>query len=214
MTNHSRRTMDIIAGSALSSRATLEATYMMTEDVLRRGVPGDLVECGVFAGAQIAAMALAFRDHFDDSRFPLMARDRFGWPLQCGKFRIHLFDSFTGIPQCGPHDEQFLASGKQAGESACSRDQVEENLKRWELPKWLFVWHEGLFEDTISVCRIGKIALLRLDGDLYESTKACMPLLDLVSPGGWVIVDDYHLTGCRKAIHEKVVPGPIYWIKD
>lgn len=207
-----RALLDSIAGSALSTRETLYSTYWFTRRVLEEGIPGDLVECGVYAGAQIAAMYQAWSDSFEAMRETATGVER----------RIHLFDSFTGIPQCGKHDEEFQASGKQPGESTCSRLDVENNLRRWGVPDWMLVWHEGLFADTVPYCNndnwalfgippLKQIALLRLDGDLYESTRDCMPLIDLVSPGGWIICDDYHLSGCRKAIHEKVIPSPVYW---
>ncbi len=61
---------------------------------------------------------------------------------------------------------------------------------------------------------VEKIAVLRLDGDLYDSTKVCLEQLEpLVSRGGWVIVDDFNLSGCRKAVLEHVVPAPVYWRK-
>jgi hypothetical protein len=103
---------------------------------------------------------------------------------------------------------------------------VKENLFHWHLPADLFVFHEGWFQDTIPKVVMGPIALLRLDGDLYESTKVCLEgLYPKVSKGGWVIVDDYALTGCRKAVHEyldriglspKIIPvegggGPVFW---
>ena len=60
---------------------------------------------------------------------------------------------------------------------------------------------------------IGPIAALRLDGDLYASTKVCVDVLvPKVSKGGWVIVDDYHLSGCRQAVTEALgYPAPVYF---
>jgi len=94
-------------------------------------------------------------------------------------------------------------------------------MQRWGIPSELLVYHEGLFSPTIPdyclkrVSDFGppwEIALLRLDGDLYESTKTCIEfLLPRVSRGGWVCVDDFNLSGCRQAVMEKIVPSPIYW---
>jgi hypothetical protein len=65
---------------------------------------------------------------------------------------------------------------------------------------------EGWFQDTLPGIqhKIGDIALLRLDGDLYESTMVCLDnLYDNVVAGGIIIIDDYSsLTGARKAVHD------------
>src|SRR6185503_11900481 len=108
------RTMTATLGqmgwAALSSSATLEASYELARMTLELGVPGDFVECGVFAGVQCAAMAKALMD--------FGARTR----------KVHLFDTFTGIPMAGPKDTEFLAAGHTAGLSACSLEQVQEYM--------------------------------------------------------------------------------------
>jgi hypothetical protein len=200
-----------VAGSALCYIETLEATYDIATALIRRGIPGDFVETGVFAGAHCAVMAKAIMDWENNPE--LKTR------------RVHLFDSFTGIPQAGPLDIEFLEAGKKPGESTCSRQQVKAYMTAWGIPSELLVYHEGLFSETVPpfldeqsvkspmytpAIRAG-IALLRLDGDLYESTKDCMPLLDHVSRGGYVIVDDFNLSGCRQALFEKCIPAPIMW---
>lgn len=193
---------DAVAARALSTRETLRATYDLASSVLRNGVAGDFVECGVFAGANAAAMARAPMDHG-----PANGR------------RLHLFDSFRGIPEAGPEDVEFLEAGHRAGLSACSLEQVQANMAAWCIDPDLLVYYRGSFENTVLVAAdpiigIGAIAVLRLDGDLYESTKVCMEhLYPKVSAGGWVIVDDFHLSGCRKAVNEFVSPGPIYFLK-
>jgi O-methyltransferase len=209
--------LDRVAQTALCYRETLEATYDIATSLLSRGIPGDFVECGVFAGSHCAVMARAIMDynlHVRANERPDVrstARDLRG-------MRVHLFDSFTGIPQAGPNDIEFLEAGKKPGESTCSRAQVEAYMKEWGIPSELLVYHEGLFSETIPTFVLAAnlikvpIALLRLDGDLYESTKVCVEyLLPLVSRGGWVCVDDFNLSGCRQALLEKVVPAPIYW---
>ena len=64
---------------------------------------------------------------------------------------------------------------------------------------------KGWFQDTLPEYKgnVGKIALLRLDGDWYESTRCCLEnLYGNVVAGGWVIADDYQLPGCRRAVDE------------
>ncbi len=190
--------LDDVCQSALAHRETVEATYDLARVCLERRVPGDFVECGVFAGAQCAAMAKAMLD----------------WGTITGK-RVHLFDSFQGLPPARECDEEIFAKhgARLSGEAVCSLEQVQANMRRWGIPDELLVYHKGWFCDTIprAYADIKAIALLRLDADLYESTRDAMALYPLVSRGGWVIVDDWNLTGTRKAVDEIVVPAPIYW---
>lgn len=197
--------IDMLAPHCLGWKETIQATYMMARDVIDRGIPGDFVECGVYAGAECAIMARAITDAAKGFR------------------RVHLFDSFQGIPKPGDEDQEFIASGNPEGDACCPIDGVRGNMQKWGVNEDLLVYHPGWFEDTMPILATelcdrvfpdSKIALLRLDGDLYESTKTCMKYLyPLVSRGGWVIVDDYQLTGCRKAIHEVNIPAPMYFEK-
>lgn len=190
-----------IAQSALSYGQTVEATYDIAASVLARGVPGDFVECGVYAGAQCAAMACALLDGGSH----VFSR------------RVHLYDSFAGLPAATPTDEEIWAHhGPKTGEAACSIFDVQRNMNRWGIPAELLKYHAGWFEQSLpGVDRTdfpNGIALLRLDADLYSSTKLCMEYLyPLMSDGGWVIVDDWNLSGTRKAVQESVIPAPIYW---
>lgn len=212
--------LDDVAQSALCSRATLQATYDAACSVIRNGVPGDLVECGVWAGANSAAMARAIQDQYCTGQGSSL-----GWFTPR---KVHLFDSFEGIPQAGEHDTEYLEAGHAAGLSACSIETTQQQMKAWGIPDELLVYHKGWFSETVPRARIcnglsdlkqRRIALLRLDGDLYESTKVCLEhLYPLVSPGGIVIVDDWVLSGCRKACQDYFgpagTPGPIYFTKE
>lgn len=208
---------EMVCQSALGHRTSQEETYDLARLVLQRGIPGDFVECGVYAGASCALMAQALIDaeYSDRSTVP--------YDYSRSNRRVHLFDSFAGIPPPGPHDHQLRAN--VGGESACSFEDVKANMRAWGIPMDLLVWHPGYFQDTIPLAvgnyvgrltapLIVSIALLRLDGDLYESTRVCLDCLyPLVSPGGYVIIDDYDLDGCREAVHEYIHPAPAVWRK-
>lgn len=211
-----------LTGVLLGHITTIEATYEIAMSALRLGIPGDFCECGVFAGAQSAAMARAILDHDYDVDLGADVTE---------KRRVHLFDSFQGIPAAGPEDNDYRAGGHQPGTAECSLGQVKAYMKGWGVPEELLVYHEGLFRHTVpraagfgvpspdgeigAAQHIEHISVLRLDGDLYESTKVCMEYLyPLVSPGGFVICDDWNLDGCRKAVYETVCPAPIYWRKS
>ena len=173
------------------------------EDVHRKGIAGDLVECGVWSGGGLALMAL--------------------WDLRQGSSRrYHAFDSFEGLPPPTVEDnevyERFVANRGEEGIAAAGQlvktgvcqgdgaDSVRQFFHRLGIPPERSVFHVGWFQDTVPVAAktIGPIAILRIDGDWYDSTRVCLEhLYDLVSPGGWVIIDDYGaFSGCRKAVDE------------
>jgi len=168
-----------------STWQTIELTYYFCKDAVDKGIEGDFVECGVAAGNNFGAMLLAGRK---------------GWG----------FDSFEGIPWCSDKDDiqpgmsgkPKFTKGESSGISSHSMEGVISNLEIWgcgdnyELVK-------GWFKDTIPNNKIEKIAVLRLDGDLYESTMTPLKYLySKLSIGGYLIIDDWELGGCRKAFYE------------
>lgn len=196
----------LVARRALCNLPTIFATYWDTRACLSAGILGDLVECGVFAGAQPAVMARACLD--------ANALDR----------RVHLFDSFVGIPHAGPKDIEIRKCIGDAGDgrlissgvSAYSLEDVQQNMAEWGIPPEMLAYHPGWFQETMPTAAISAIALLRLDGDLYESTLVCLRhLYPKLSMGGWCIIDDYALDGCQAAVREYLggLPGPLYWQK-
>jgi hypothetical protein len=190
--------MHVVTQSALGWALTVQTTYRMALDAIARKVPGDFVECGVYAGAQSAVMARAIMDSGEKNRL------------------VHLYDSFTGIPAAGPEDIEFLQVEHPEGLSACTLEQVMGNMDAWGIHPELLRYHSGDFRHTVPTSRHTAIAVLRLDGDLYRSTKVCMDhLVPRVSPGGWIIADDFDLSGARKAVleHNKSF-GPMYWMQQ
>ena len=82
-------------------------------------------------------------------------------------------------------------------------DGVKNNLINWGLTLAGTCFVKGWFQDTVPKNNHGPIAILRLDGDLYASTKICLEhLYKKVVPGGFIIIDDYGLAGCKKAVDE------------
>jgi len=136
-----------------------------------------------------------------------------------GERQLHFFDSFQGLPNpvASEYESWMLdswgiskedANGSLVGTNAlvATQQQVEEAvIKIGGYPEKLIKFHVGWFQDTVPPAskEIGPIALLRLDGDLYESTMVCLrDLYPLVVDGGFVIIDDYGLSGCRRAIED------------
>ena len=156
--------------------------------VLDDDVPGDLVETGVWRGGATILMRGALAAWED--------ADRSVW----------VADSFRGLPSpdaaAYPSDRGVDLSGIEA--LAVSRDEVAANFARYGLLDDRVRFLEGWFADTLHAAPIGSLALLRLDGDLYQSTwEALDALYPKLSPGGIVIVDDYGaLAPCRAAVHD------------
>lgn len=201
--------------------ANLMLTADLTARVIRENLKGDLVECGVGAGAHPAIMALSLGKAFVSSLRDLR--------------RVYLVDSFRGIPKGGPKDHSDItdlvgvAAGEaieESGETIVSEDGVRENMKQWGVDAAWTYYRKGWFQDSlprlaheIGIKREGDwvsggISLLRIDGDLYESVRCCLEnLWRHVVLGGFVILDDYSLKGARAAIdefHARINFGPVY----
>lgn len=165
--------------------------------VVGAGIPGDFVECGVGAGGSMMAAAYTLLE--------LGVCDR----------RILLYDTYRGMAE--PTAEDVSVFGKPAlrkyerrmKDGQCTwhnypRADVERNLARTGYPAAALRFIEGLVQDTLPGNDSDSIALLRLDTNLYESTKVEMALLyPKLAPGGVLLIDDYYRwLGQRKAIDE------------
>jgi O-methyltransferase len=158
------------------------------ETVVRDGVSGDLIETGVWRGGACIFMRAILKACGDNTR------------------TVWLADSFEGLPPpnlaaypADTGDRHFLWSEA----FAVSRAEVEQNFRRYGLLDEQVQFIEGWFKDTLPDAPIKKLAVLRLDGDMYEATmQALTSLYDRLSLGGFVIVDDYYLEACAKAIHD------------
>ena len=118
--------------------------------------------------------------------------------------RVWVADSFQGLPS--PDIEHYPADRDSDyhtfEELSIPFETVKRNFAKYDLLDDQVVFLKGWFKDTLPIAPIERLALLRLDGDLYESTIIALnSLYDKLSPGGYVIVDDYHVVpGCKAAI--------------
>jgi O-methyltransferase len=155
--------------------------------VLEDRIPGDFIETGVWRGGACIYM-----------RALLMAygvTDR----------RVWVADSFGGLPP--PNPERYPADAgsnlHKIGLIAVPLEEVKKNFAKYNMLDEQVVFLNGWFKDTLPNAPIEKLAILRLDGDMYESTiQALDSLYPKLSPGGFVIIDDYFLPACRKAVDD------------
>lgn len=158
------------------------------EDALANDVPGDLIETGVWRGGATIFMRAILKAHDVTDR------------------RVWVADSFEGLPE--PEPEKYPAdegdTHHRLKDLAISLEQVESNFKRYGLLDDQVRFLKGWFDDTLPEAPIEKLAVARLDGDMYGSTMdALVNLYPKLSVGGYLIVDDYSaVPGCRQAVHD------------
>lgn len=175
------------AAETMIGMQRLTSLQHCVEAVLSEDVPGDLIECGVWRGGACILMRAVLAVYGDQKR--------------C----VWLADSFAGVPP--PDTEKYGADvgirlDLSADVLAISEAAVRSNFKRYGLLDDRVRFLAGWFRDTLAVAPIDSIALLRLDGDLYESTiQALDALYPRLSTRGFCIIDDYHAMGaCRQAV--------------
>lgn len=166
----------------------LDNIQYCVETVIRDGIPGDLIETGAWRGGGCIFMRAILKAYGDGTR------------------TVWVADSFEGLPP--PDSAQYPADAGDRHYAwsdvfAVSRLAVEENFRRYDLLDRQVRFLEGWFKDTLPKAPIDRLAVLRLDGDMYEATiQALDGRYDRLSLGGFVIVDDYYLPPCAKAVHD------------
>ena len=196
-------TLSQISAVLYTTLATQRHSFDIARDTVDRGIEGDIVECGVAAAGNFASMIVgALSVEGGDKR------------------KFWGFDSFQGIQLAGPKDrlqpglgaithdvnapeESLLVS---SGVTVHSREGVERLLRRWGLSKLASIeLVEGWVQHTLPKVsyRIQRIAVLRLDMDLYAPTQCALEWLGRkVVSGGTIIIDDWDLDGPRSAFIE------------
>lgn len=159
----------------------------LVQRALDEDVPGDFIETGVWRGGCCILM-----------RGVLAAN---GVPDR----KVYVADSFDGLPP--PDPEKFPADRgdrhHEFRQLAIDQAQVEANFAAYDLLDEQVVFVKGLFGDTLPGLKADPFALIRLDGDMYESTTDSLEALyPRLSPGGFVIIDDLALPACRKAVED------------
>jgi len=179
----------------MTPRVRLDNARRCVEDVLARDVPGDLLEAGVWRGGMTIFLRAVLAAHGDTAR------------------RVWVADSFQGLPE--PDAKRFPLEARAHASKTMTEDfqrfavslaDVRANFAAFDLLDDQVQFLVGWFKDTLPTAPIDRLAVLRLDGDYYESTMDTLTALhDKVSPGGYIIIDDYGerlWTYCRRAVDE------------
>jgi glycosyltransferase involved in cell wall biosynthesis len=191
-----RRTIRNVRPRTMTSHQKLHALIVATRHVARQRIPGAIVECGVWRGGSMQAMALTLLD--------MKVRDR----------DLHLYDTFEGMPE--PTAEDRRRDGAAAAEllrshardsklwAVAGLDDVRAGMADTGYPPEHVHFHVGRVEETIPDGAPAQIALLRLDTDWYRSTLHELEhLYDRVPSGGIIVFDDYdYWEGARQAVDE------------
>jgi O-methyltransferase/8-demethyl-8-(2,3-dimethoxy-alpha-L-rhamnosyl)tetracenomycin-C 4'-O-methyltransferase len=164
----------------------LENVRKLAQRAIDEGIPGDFVETGVWRGGCCILMRGILKANAIIDR------------------RVYVVDSFAGLPPPSPHEfphDEGLNLHLYP-ELAVSLEQVKDNFARYNLLDQQVIFVKGLFQDTLPSLEAGPFALIRLDGDLYESTYVALEALyPKLSPGGFIILDDVNfLPPCWQAV--------------
>lgn len=179
-----------LGGDTMVGLQRLDNLQECIEDIVNSGVRGDLLECGVWRGGAAIFMRAALTAYGDASR------------------KVWAADSFQGLPPPDPHNFPADAGDPhhRARSLAVSLEEVKANFASYGLLDDQVCFLPGWFRDSLPSAPVERLALLRLDGDMYESTM--LPLQHLypkLERGGYLIVDDYgddRLPACRQAVDD------------
>jgi O-methyltransferase len=166
-------------------RLRLDNLHQCMNSVLEDGVKGDFIETGVWRGGACIFMRGFLAAH------------------ALGDRKVFVADSFEGLPrpELWGFDEDQDDRHFTHKFLAVSQGEVERNFRRYHLLDEQVVFIKGWFHESLPQSPVRELSILRIDGDMYGSTlDALENLYDRLQCGGFCIVDDYALEGCRKAV--------------
>lgn len=174
-----------ILAQSMAGNKRLQNIQTLAEDIFANNIPGDFIETGVWRGGSCIFMSAILR------AYGITDRD------------VYVCDSFEGLPP--PKEHEYPVDRGDTHHTApflaVDLEQVQTNFEGYDLLTDQVKFVKGWFSDTLPGLEVEKLALLRLDGDMYESTIVALEnLYPKLSIGGYVIVDDYGLPNCRRAI--------------
>ncbi len=180
------RQCTLLQGLSMVGLKRLDNLETLLNHIEARKIPGDLIECGVWRGGASLFMRGLLKAHGVTDR------------------TVHLVDSFDGLPKnsTGADDDGW----SKMEVLKVPLEAVQGAFERYELLDSQVQFHKGYFRDSLPAFRqsfTGRIALLRMDGDMYESTTDILyNLVDLLSPGACIVVDDWEIPVCQRAMKD------------
>jgi hypothetical protein len=191
-----KATIRAVRPRTMTAPEKLNALILAVRYVVRYRIPGDIVECGVWRGGSMQAVARTLIEAGDTAR------------------RLHLYDTFEGMPP--PTDRDRRHDGRFAVEllatnardsgvwAVATLDDVKEAMRETGYPQENIHYHQGRVEETIPAVMPDQVSILRLDTDWYESTRHELEhLYPRLTPGGVLLLDDYGWwEGARQAVDE------------
>ncbi|MBJ8104033.1 MULTISPECIES: TylF/MycF family methyltransferase [Bacillus cereus group] len=199
------------AAHSMIGRLRINQLHNAMETIIKENIDGDFIETGVWRGGACIFMRGFLKAYELTNR------------------KVWVADSFEGLPK--PDIENYPQDKDdtlyQYDYLRVPLEEVQKNFKKYDLLDSQVQFLKGWFKDTLPSAPIGKIALARLDGDMYESTMDSLTnLYDKVSPGGFIIIDDFALPTCKAAIfdfrEQNSIKAPlipidnlsVYWRKE
>jgi len=163
----------------------LENLQLCLENTIKNNIPGDLIETGVWRGGASIFMKLILKKYGINDKTVFVA------------------DSFEGLPK--PDVQKYPKdtgdNHYQIDELKINLEEVKNNFQQYGVLDDQVQFLKGWFKDTLKNPPFEKLSILRLDGDMYGSTWDVLEnLYDKLSVGGYLIIDDYALYGCKEAI--------------
>ncbi|MEU0475949.1 TylF/MycF/NovP-related O-methyltransferase [Streptomyces olivaceus] len=184
--------MPHVQADTMVSRDRLDNIQQATATVIREGVPGDFIETGVWRGGSCILMRAALTAYGDKTRKVWVADSFDGFPPPT--------DKYPSDPWKGQSQDIIGTMGVSL---KVTFDEVKDRFARYGLLDERVEFLTGFFANTLPNAPIEKLAILRLDGDLYQSTyEALEALYPKLSVGGYCIIDDYFYTMCSKAVDD------------
>lgn len=169
-------------------RKRLNNIQQCFEECIKNNIEGDLIETGVWKGGATILMQGLVKYHKQNRK-------------------VYVADSFEGLPKADivkyPADNKKGQQFHEAEELKISLEDVKSHFKKYDLLDDNVVFIKGYFEHSLKNNDIDKLCILRLDGDMYSSTIQVLDYLyHKVSKGEFILIDDYGLGGCRKAVDD------------
>jgi O-methyltransferase len=201
-----------VTGMTMIGTQRLEQVQRAVETIIEEDIPGDLIETGVWRGGSCILMRAVLEAYGDTGR------------------RVWVADSFAGVPPPDPDTYPQDAGDGLFNQTplAISMEEVQANFASYDLLDDQVRFLPGWFRDTLPTLGEERWSIVRLDGDLYESTIIGLnELYPRLSPGGFLVVDDWGaMAQCREAAEDfrrdHGITAPIqeidwtgvYWRKD